>query len=196
MKTLSSFITLLIVIAIIGGIIYYSYDGIVYLTNLYATLEATTRIILLSTLATLIACAVIIASAIKNANSGTRSKPILESKLRLYSSLVEIYKPAALENRSDKNKVRQYILSNLETIESELQIIAAGPVLAQHKKLRQNLTETGKEEEFASLYQQLIKVIRRDLGHSDSQMMNKIDLLSLQKSDSQMYGTENRQVNT
>ena len=186
---MKSFFTLTGVVfafAVIGALFYGGYLAIVYLWQVYADMDTSVRIILLSAMATALVSALIIAGAIKT--SGIPSdKTLLDAKLRLYMSLVETYKTFLTSRDQPSQQLYSDVLTSLSKRESDMQILAAAAVLEKHEKLETALHNRDGQDRVNILFQNLIKSIRNDLGHAPGYIESKLNFLvqtsKLEKSD-------------
>ena len=177
MKSLFTLIGILIVIAAVGALFYGGYLGAVYLLHVFAELETVIRIVLLSVGAVMLISALIVAGAIKTASFAANTGQLVDAKLRLYKSLVEIYKPYFVSPDQPPHQVYSDVLTNLSEIKTEMQILSGGTVLGIHQKLEAALQNRDDGEQVKILFQKLIKSIRRDLGHGSNFDESKLTFL-------------------
>lgn len=177
MKSFVTLIGILIVLAAIGGLFYGCYLGAVYLWQVYAELELVTRIVLLSSMAVVLVGSLVIAGAIKNAGFSAYKSRLIAEKLRLYKSLVDIYKPYFASPNQDLRQIYSDMAARLREIEAEMQILSAGAVIEVHGKLEAALRNRDDRKQINVLYQKLIKCIRRDLGHGSNFDESKLTFL-------------------
>jgi hypothetical protein len=186
MKSFFTLIGVVFTLTAIGAFCYGGYLAIVYLWQVYAGMDTSVRIILLSAMATVLIGALIIAGAIKT--SGISSdKTLLDAKLRLYMSLVAAYKALFTSRDQPSQQIYSDVLTSLSMIESDMQILSAAAVLENHEKLETALHSREGRDRVNELFQNLIKSIRRDLGHAPSHIESKLNFLvqtsRLEKSD-------------
>ncbi len=177
MKSLFTLIGVFIVLAAMGALFYGGYLGLIYLWEVYAGLDEVIRIVLLSAMAAFLLSAFVIAAAIKSAGQAAHKSQLSEPKLRLYEALVESCRPVFAP--ADRPAQRAYAgaLASLAAIDAEMQILAAGPVLATYGKLAAALRDRDDPKQINSLWQRLVKSIRRDLGHGSSYDETKFKLM-------------------
>lgn len=161
MKTSLALVVFTLVLAVFGGIFYGGYYAIDYLWDLYASLDSVTRIVLLSSMAAVLVGSLIIAGAIKASTQAVSKNRLIEAKLNLYMSLLGLYEQYIANPQQEKTE----ILSKLSKLESEMLILASNSVLNIHGKLESAINSHDDEIILNDLLQQLIKSIRRDLGH-------------------------------
>lgn len=177
MKSIVTIIGVLIVLASIGALLYGGYHGINYLWAVYARLDDVIRIVLLSGIAVIVLASVIIASAFKKSAESAARNSLLVTKLALYKQLFAVYDEIVkLKNNGEKINASEYI-GKLARLKSELVLLGSGSVLETHRKL-ENLLSANSEDynKLNGLLNQLVKNIRRDLGHRQSLEENKIKL--------------------
>ena len=174
MKTSLTLIVIALVIAVFGGIFYGGYHAFGFLWDLYASLDAVIRIVLLSSMAALLMGSLIIAGAVKASAQAARKEGLLEAKLNLYKSLLELYEQYIASPQQGKTE----ILEKLAKLGPEMMILASNSVLNIHGKLESAIDSREDREILNGLLEQLIKSIRRDLGHGpiydDSKLKNLI----------------------
>ena len=157
MKSLFTFIGVLIVLAAIGALCYGGYLGLVYLWQVYAGLEELVRIVLLSAMAVVLLSAFIIAGAIKASGQAARKSLLNDARLRLYKSLVEAYKPYFADSEQTSQQTMTEVCASLDALQAELQILCAGGVLENHGKLEAALRNRQPQEQIEDLFQKLVK---------------------------------------
>ena len=176
MKSIFTLTGALVAIAAVGTVFYAGYLAIVYLWHVYAELDTVVRIILLSIMVTLMIAALIISGAIKTVGL-TASKGLSGAKLQLYKSMVEAYKPYFSYLGQPSQQCCSEVLTRLTEFEAEAQILSAGDVLGIHRKLESALRNGDERDQVDKLFQNLIKSIRRDLGHAPSHIESKLSFL-------------------
>jgi hypothetical protein len=165
MKSLFTFIGVLIVLAAIGALCYGGYLGLVYLWQVYAGLEELVRIVLLSAMAVVLLSAFIIAGAIKASGQTARKSQLNDAKLRLYQSLVEAYKPYFADSEQTSQQTMAGVCASLDALQAEMQVLSASSVLESHGKLEAALRNREAQQLVEEMFQKLVNAIRRDLGH-------------------------------
>ncbi len=188
MKTSIVFAIVMLVLAVIGAIFYGGYYAVGYLWGLYASLDVVIRIVLLSSVAALLIGSLIIAGAVKASTRAAKKARLMEAKLNLYKSLVRLYEQSITNPQEGKTE----ILEKLSKLKSEVLILASSSVLNIHGKLESYLNGHQEDNELTDLYQQLIKCIRRDLGHSPIYDESKLKLFitSCQHKNADRHGSD------
>ena len=161
MKTSLALVVFMLVLAVLGAIFYGGYYAIAYLWDLYASMDAVIRIVLLSSMAALLAGSLIVAGAVKASSQAAGKDRLLEAKLNLYMSLIGLYEQYIARPQQGTAE----ILSRLSRLDSEVMILASNSVLSIHGKLESAINNHADGKILSDLFQQLIKSIRRDLGH-------------------------------
>jgi hypothetical protein len=176
MKSFFTLTGVVFALTAIGALFYGGYLAIVYLWQIYAEIDTSVRIILLSAMATVLVSALIIAGAIKT--SGIPSdKTLLDAKLRLYRTLVETYKTFLTSVDQPSQQLYSDVLTSLSKVESDMQILAAAAVLEKHEKLETALQNRDGQDRVNALFQNLIKSIRNDLGHAPGYIESRLSFL-------------------
>ena len=93
MKSITTFIGVLLVLTALAALCYGGYLGLVYLWQVYAGLDVVVRVVLLSAMAVMLLSALVVAGAIKSAGLAASRRPLAAARLRLYRSLVESCRP-------------------------------------------------------------------------------------------------------
>ena len=119
----------------------------------------------------------IISAAIKSAAQTKKQGHLIEVKLALYKLLVKLYEQYITNSKQPSQKEKSEILTSLKELESEMLILASSSVLSIHGKLETGLHDQQDREKLVSLFQQLIKNIRRDLGHGKNYDETKLKFL-------------------
>lgn len=176
MKLLFTLLGAFIAVTAIGVLFYGGYLAIVYLWQVYAGIDMSVRIILLSAMATVLLSALIIAGSIKTSGMPL-NRTLLDAKLRLYMSLVETYKSFLTSRDQPSQQLHSDVLTSLSKMESDMQILAAAAVLEKHEKLETALRNRDRQDHVNTLFQNLIKSIRNDLGHAPSHIESKLSFL-------------------
>jgi len=188
MKTSLILVIVMLVLAVFGGIFYGGYYAIGYLWDVYASLDSVIRIVLLSSMAAVLVGSLIIAGAVKSSTQVARKDRLIEAKLNLYMSLLGLYEQYIANPQQGKAE----ILSKLSKLESEMMILASNSVLNIHGKLESAINSHDDEIILNDLLQQLIKSIRRDLGHGpiydDSKLKCLITPRQVKNADSSNTG--------
>lgn len=164
MKSIMTLFGVLIVLATIAAVFYGGYLTIGYIWQLYAGLEATLRLILLSIFAVFLLGCLIVSGAIKSSAQIKFKGQLAESKIDLYKSLVGLYEQYFYGTESGMGSEKN-LLTNLAALNADLTVIAGSAVIESHRKLEAALSHSEDSDKSQVLYQQLIKKMRLDLGH-------------------------------
>jgi uncharacterized protein YciI len=136
-------------------------------------MDAVVHLVLLSSMAALLLASMIVAASIKKAAQLNSSGRLMQAKLKIYQSVIEVYRHyLGVELQPSPAE----LVARLNQLEAELTILASGPVIEAHRKLQVALEEK-QEDNFAWLFQQLVKSIRRDLGHGSGYDESKLRFL-------------------
>ncbi len=157
MKFLLTLTGVLIIFAAIAAMCYAAYLGAAYLWQFYASLDELIRTLTLSAMSTVLIAAMIISAAIKSSARTSSKAQLMEAKLCLYKHLVET------ETRQE-----------FEELKAEMQILSSSSVLEAYAKLDQAML-AGESTDI--LFKQLIKSMRRDLGHGSGYDENRLKFL-------------------
>ena len=176
MKKIFTMFGVLLALSVLGAGLYGCYLAVGYLWSLYTDLDAVIRLALLSSMAALLLASMIVAGSIRKAAQLNSSSHLMEAKLNLYKSVVETYQqyPGVLHTPTQQTRVES--IAGLQQLEAELTILASAPVIEAQRKL-QTAIETKETDSLAILFQQLIKSIRRDLGHGSGYDESKLRFL-------------------
>ena len=177
MKSILTLIAVIVVLGIISALFYGAFNVIGYLWSIYSELELVVRIVLLSSMAVVLVGSFIVAGAIKTMALTNNKGRLMEAKLNLYKSLVGLYEQYISNEKQPSQKEKSEILISLKELESEMLILASSSVLGIHGKLETELHDQHCREKLISLFQQLIKSIRRDLGHGKNYDETKLKFL-------------------
>ncbi len=191
MKSIMTLIVVLIVVSIIGTVFYAGFLSIGYIWQLFAELESTLRLVLLSSLAVFMVGCFIVAGAIKKSAQTQLKIELMESKIELYKSLCALYERYFSSNDSAINN-QQDMLESLDAIKTEFNLIADSSVIEVYRKLESALMKTVEYNEQLALYQQLIIKMRKDLGHGthidESRLKFLVSINKDGKADSEGHG--------
>lgn len=176
MKPILTIFGVFLFIAALVASLYGCYLAAGYLWNLYAELDAVIRLVLLSSLAVLLLASLIIAGSIKKAAQIKNKSQLIEAKLKLYPLVVQSYQQYMTSTGPTAQKIKTESLTKLNELETDLMLLASSSVIEIHRKLQAALDEY-ESESFALLVQQLIKSIRRDLGHASHYDESKLKFL-------------------
>ena len=176
MKTIFTMFGVLLALSVLGAGLYGGYLAAGYLWDFYADLDAVIRLVLLSSMTALLLASMIVAGSIRKAAQLNSNSRLMKSKLNLYKSVVEAYQQYPSMLHAPTQQTRTESIARLHQLETELAILASGPVIEAHRKLQVALEEK-QEDNFARLFQQLVKSIRRDLGHGSGYDESKLRFL-------------------
>ena len=165
MKSMMTFIGVIIVLAAIAAMFYSGYLAVGYVWQLYAELDSTLRLILLSSFAVFLVGCFMLAGATKSAAQAKLKGQLAEAKIDLYKSMAGLYEEYFSGAQSGAMKSQQDVLTRLDAINAELSVIAGSAVIEAHRKLKATLSNREDDDKSQALYQQLIKIMRHDLGH-------------------------------
>ena len=177
MKTITTLLVVIIVTGIIFSIIYGGYLGVSYLWSEYLLLDFAIRTVLLSSMAVILLGAIMIAGAIKSAAQLANRRQLMEAQLEIYKPLVHLFEQYLVNDQGSTPKIITELLEKLANLESDLLILASGPVLDVHGKLVNAIGEQDSDENVNRLFQQLVRNIRRDLGHGPSSNESRLKFL-------------------
>lgn len=164
MKSIMTFFGVLIILAAIAAVFYGGYQIVGYIWQLYAGLEATLRLILLSTFVVFLFGCFIVSGAIKSSAQIKLKGQLAELKIDLYKSLIGLYEQYFSGAESGMGSQTD-LLTSLAALNAELTVIAGSAVIESHRKLEAALSHCEGDDKSQALYQQLIKKMRLDLGH-------------------------------
>ena len=176
MKTIFTMFGVLVALGALGAGLYGCYLGAGYLWGFYADLDAVIRLVLLSSIVALLLASMIVSGSIRKAAQLNSSSRLMEAKLNLYRSIVEVYQqfPGALHAPTQQTRAES--IAKLHQLETELTILASGHVIEAQRKL-QKAVEDKEVDSLTMLFQQLVKSIRRDLGHGSGYDESKLRFL-------------------
>jgi hypothetical protein len=176
MKTIFTMFGVLVALGALGAGLYGCYLVAGYLWGFYADLDAVFRLVLLSSIVALLLASMIVAGSIRKAAQLNSSSRLMEAKLNLYKSVVEAYQKNPGVLPAPTRQMQAESIARLQQLEAELTILASGPVIEAQRKL-QTAFEGNETDSLATLFQQLVKSIRRDLGHGSGYDESKLRFL-------------------
>ena len=189
MKSLTTFIGVLIVLSAIGALFYGGYLAIGYVWQLFFELDATPRLILLSSFAVFLLGCFIVAGALKSDVRAARKRNLQEAKLQLYKSLIESYRPCFEEGVEPDYQLYKDTLNKLDELQVDMQIVSSNAVIEAHQRLSTALANRDEQDRLNSLFQQLIKNVRQDLGHGSGYDETRLKFLLLSSQNKQNQPT-------
>lgn len=161
MKTVFTMFGVLLALGLLGAALYACYLAAGYLWAYYADLDAVVRLLLLSAMAALLFGCMLVAAAIKRAAQISVHGRLQEARFALYKSVVDAYRQCT---DTAHQPAQSELFDGLNRLEAELTILASGAVIEAQRKLR-SAFENHETEAVEPLFHQLVKCIRRDLGH-------------------------------
>lgn len=168
MKTLTGLLTLLLAIIIIGAVAYGGYYAVGYLISLYSQQEGTVQAILVTVFGSLVITAFIISHAIGRNTDIRIKESMIEPKLVLYNTLLQILELDTLHAKQ----------AQFADYQTDILLLANEEVIELLDKIdRSSEQALGSDAVLYRLYQQLVKAMRRDLGHKASYRIYAIDNL-------------------
>ncbi len=168
MKSLMTFIVVVIVLAVIASVFYGGYLALVYTWHLFDGLDATLRLTLLSSFVIFLLGCLIIASALKSAAQTRLKAQLSDTKIDLYKTMVEVYEVYFSALQAGIKTQQQDALLKLQGKAAELNVAAGSAVIECFRKLDQSIQNHDSVDSQTSQYQQLIKKMRQDLGHGSN----------------------------
>ena len=165
MKSLTTFIVVFIVFAAIAAVFYGGYQAIGYVWQLYAELDATLRLILLSSFAVFLLGSFVLAGAIKLSAQVKNRGQLADVKINLYRTLVELYESYLSGSQATIAQSQKEIQIRLVELSADMTLLADSSVIEAHRKLEAAVINREDENMQRLLYQQLIRKMRQDLGH-------------------------------
>lgn len=166
MKSIMTFIVVVIVLAAIAFVFYGGYLALVYIWHLFDGLDDTLRLTLLSSFVVFLLGCLIIASALKSAAQTQLNAQLSGAKIGLYKSMVGLYDEYFSVMLADVKNAHQDMQPELKAMNAEFNVVAGGSVIDCYRKLEQSIRGHQSEEKQVANYQQLIKKMRQDLGHT------------------------------
>ena len=165
MKSLMTFIGVLIVLAAIAAVFYGGYLAIGYVWQLYAGLDATLRLTLLSSFAVFLVGCFVLAGAIKLSAQVKNKGHLAEVKINLYKTLVDLYESYLSGSQATTAQSQNEIQIRLGELNADMTLVACSSVIEAHRKLEAAVSHHEDDDKLQPLYQQLIRKMRHDLGH-------------------------------
>lgn len=104
------------------------------------------------------------------------------ARLDIYNSVAQSYQQYMTSTGPSAQQLKTESLERLNGFETDLMILASSAVIEAHRKLQVAQGEYDAEA-FALLFQQLIKSIRRDLGHGSHYDESKLKFLMNSRED-------------
>jgi hypothetical protein len=181
MKSLMTFIVVVIVLSAIASVFYGGYLALVYIWQLFDSMDSTLRLILLSSFTVFLLGCLIIAGALKSAAQSKLKAQLSEAKIALYKTIVEVYETYFSALQDGIKAEQQQALHKLQAKAAELNVVAGSAVIECYRKLDQSILNHESENSQSSQYQQLIKKMRQDLGHTPNLDETRLKFLTLNK---------------
>lgn len=181
MKSIMTFIVITIVLSAIAAMFYGGYLALVYIWHLFDGLDSILRLVLLSSFTVFLLGCFIISGALKSAAQTKLKAQLSEAKIELYKTMVEIYEAYFSALQAGINADQQQALHKLQDKAAELNVVAGSAVIECFRKLDQSILNHESESSQSSHYQQLIKKMRQDLGHTSNLDETRLNFLILNK---------------
>jgi len=190
MKSITTFLAVVFVLAVMASVFYGGYLAIVYIWQLFSGIDATLRLILLSSFAVFLLGCFIIAGALKSASQTKLKAQLTEAKIGLYKTLLGLHDARLSALQSGGGTSQADILLKLEDINAEINMVAGGSVIASHRKLEQAISRQESGESISVLHQQLVKKMRQDLGHAPNLDESRLRFLVINQKISESANRE------
>ena len=172
MKSLVNALAVVIVMAILAACAYGLYWGGGYLWERIGELEATTRVVLLTAVAALLLAALIVAAGLRSAARGIGQGRLLEHRLDLYRELFDRHRCALTVAEGHRGERAP------EALDFELSLLAGASVMDAHFRLCEAVRDpAASPRKSEAALAELLKAMRRDLGHAQSLDEAKLDEL-------------------
>ena len=165
MKSMTTFIVVLIVFSAIAAVFYGGYLAIGYTWHLYAELDATLRLILLSSFAVFLLGCFVLAGAIKLSAQVKNRGHLSEAKINLYKTMVDLYESYLSGSQASTAQSQKEIQIRLGELNADMTLVADSSVIEAHRKLEAAVSNREDDNRLQPLYQQLIRKMRQDLEH-------------------------------
>lgn len=165
MKSLITFIGTLIAFAAIGAVFYGGYLAMGYVWRLYATLDPTLLLILLSSFAVFLLGCFKLSGAIKSSAQLKNKGRLTEVKINLYKNLIILYGSVLSGSQLANAQLQKEIQNRLDELNPEMNLVADSSVIKAHRKLESALKDGENEDKLHMLYQHMVKKMRQELGH-------------------------------
>ncbi|TKB25853.1 hypothetical protein FCL47_12210 [Desulfopila sp. IMCC35006] len=168
MKSQMTYIGVLMVFAAIAVVFFGGFLAIGYVWHLYVELDATLRLILLSSFAVFLVGCFVLAGAIKSSAQLKNKGRMVGAKINLYKTLVDLYGSYLSVSQAATAQSQKKTLGRISELNAEMTILADSSVIEAHRKLVEAISNNEAVEKLTVLYQQLIRKMRQDMGHSIS----------------------------
>ncbi len=185
MKSITTFIVVTLVLSVIAALFYGGYLAIVYIWHLFDGLDTTLRLVLLSSFAVFLLGCFLISGGIKSAAQTRLKAQLSDTKIDLYKAMVEVYDVYFSALQAGVKTQQQDALLKLQAKAAELNVIAGSAVIECFRKLDQSIQNRESVDALTSQYQQLIKKMRQDLGHSTNLDETRLKFLILNKQNAE-----------
>ena len=166
MKTLTNFIAALVIISMIAGFLSGLYYGASYLWTFYVELDYVTRVLLLTSVVTLIVVVMVISNAIKSNGISVQKSQMVSMKLSLYKQLIQSYGQLIADYLSGVSIEKNHKTQTLYELQTDLLLLGSKPILEACNKLDGALQDEEQSDQVITKhFDSLVKNIRRDMGH-------------------------------
>ncbi|HRF06661.1 MAG: hypothetical protein AW09_000667 [Candidatus Accumulibacter phosphatis] len=162
MKTIMTFSGVLLVLAAIAAIFYGGYVAIEQVWQLFMALDATLRLVALSSLVVVLLGALIIGGAIRSVAQGAERARLFDARLALYRGLLEHYENL-LSAASASERAQQ--ASALESLQVDIALLASRQIMDARQRLERAIESGADRDAMQSGFRRLVVEMRRDLGH-------------------------------
>ena len=175
MKIVVDTLAVVVVLLIIAALFYGGVWGLMRLGELYGLLEVQLRTVLLTSAATVIVAAMIVAGGMRGAARLLMGRPLNDRRLGLYPEIISTYVVLLGESRPSTSQVRS-VLQAISALEPELILIADASVVEANAKVASLLgSEDLQREALAEALGNLTAAMRKELRHPITHEEWKID---------------------
>lgn len=165
MKSLMTFIGVMIAFAAIVAVFFGGYLAISYVWQVYADLDATLRLILLSSFAVFLVGCFVLAGAIKLSAQLKNKGHLAEAKIALYKTMLDLYESYLSVSQAATAQSQNDLQIKLGELHAAMTLVADSSVIEAHRKLVAAVGNREDNDKLQPLYQQMISIMRQDLGH-------------------------------
>ncbi len=182
MKSMTTFIGILMVFAAIAAVFYSGFLAIGYVWHLYVELDATLRLILLSSFAVFLVGCFVLAAAIKSSTQLKNKGRMVGAKINLYKTLVDLYESYLSVSQAATVQSQKETLARISELNAEMTILADSSVIKAYRNLLEAISNNEAVEKLTVLYQQLIRKMRQDIGHGTGIQESKLGFQKIEES--------------
>ena len=165
MKSFFTILGVLIITSTIGAAFYYGYLAIGYLRHMYVGIDATQRLIILSAFTVFLFGCFLLAGAIKSSAKLKNKGRLVKERINLYKTIIGLYESVLFGSRAVTAQSQKAVQIKLGELNTEMILMTDGAVIKAHRKLEIALINGEDEDALHSLYQQLVRKMRQDLGY-------------------------------